>query len=52
MRMIKSNEDSYHGLGKIWEIAKRHNKKSREINGEVTVTVKRKSTNYERLALT
>lgn len=40
------NDDQYTGNGKIWEIAQRYNKQSRELNGVNTLTVRRKSTDY------
>jgi hypothetical protein len=46
MSMLKmfngKNDDMYDGIGKIWQIAHRHNQKSIEINGAVTCVKRRK----------
>lgn len=45
------NEDIYHRIGKIWEIAKRHNDESFKKNGNHTVVRKRIVKSTERVAL-
>lgn len=40
--VASGNADSYTGQGKIWEIAKRYNKQSKELNGSVTCVRRRK----------
>ena len=46
-----SNNDPYTGSGKIWEIAKRHNDKSKAINGHVTARRRRKVKQVERVGI-
>ena len=42
VRFSGSNSDSYTGQGKIWEIAKRFNQTSKQIQGSVTCVRRRK----------
>ena len=44
---VGSNADSHTGKGKSWKMATRHNQKSKELNGHVTVCRKRKVNSYK-----
>lgn len=46
-----SNDDQYTKQGKIWEIAKRHNDKTIELYGRVTVVRRRQVESVKRVGV-